>query len=112
MDSLLPCPFCGGDPDFEKTAKELIDKGYALNFKFTCRNDECPSDAWCQTSADAKTAWNTRVSVPKGVRSALQFIYDITAEELEYTRTGGAECALRHANRKAEEALELINGGK
>lgn len=39
---------------------------------------------------------------------ALQFIADLTAEELEHTPPGsGAEVVLRHSNRRANEALQI-----
>lgn len=42
----------------------------------------------------------------KRLREALQFVADITEEELPYAKVGtGSEVALRHANRKAREAL-------
>lgn len=40
------------------------------------------------------------------LRDALRFIASITEEELQYAKIGtGAEVALRHANRRAVEAL-------
>ena len=40
------------------------------------------------------------------MRKALEFIADITEEELQYAQVGtGAEVALRHSSRRAREAL-------
>ena len=42
------------------------------------------------------------------LRRALKFIYDLASEELPHTKIGtGAEVALRHILRKANEALGI-----
>jgi hypothetical protein len=44
---------------------------------------------------------------------ALRFVRDIATEEPSYAMVGtGAEVALRHIKRKAEEALKGIEGGR
>lgn len=46
------------------------------------------------------------LSKVKALKADLQFVADITGEELAYAKVGtGAEVALRHANRGANQGL-------
>lgn len=59
-------------------------------------------------AGDDEPAKGVTVGDIRAWHDAFRFIADITEEELLYTRGGtGAEVALRHAHRKAMQALKV-----
>lgn len=58
-----------------------------------------------QTNQEIRSS-NDIAAENRRLREALEFVAELTGEALEYARVGtGEEVALRHANRKATEAL-------
>ena len=55
MTALLPCPFCGHEPEYGQT-------GLTPLFSVHCPNDYCivASQATAHTLDEAVKAWNTR----------------------------------------------------
>jgi hypothetical protein len=79
VETLLPCPFCGGDPmpDFSNIEGEA-------QYHFHCQSKECL--AWPNvqgdTEAEAITAWNTRHrtrhedALKEALREARDYVHD------------------------------------
>ena len=51
---LKPCPFCGGEPDFQK--------GYRRGVGYVCTDIDCPDWDFKDTKEEAIKAWNTRAT--------------------------------------------------
>lgn len=66
MATLLPCPFCGGEADFEQVGGGPMREGFA--WSVGCSDDRCLGFQSVTTYArkiEAATAWNTRT--PSGL---------------------------------------------
>ncbi len=67
-----------------------------------------PTDGWTGDAACVSSEIAERAADEiERLRSALSFVADICGEELAFAKVGtGAEVALRHAHRKANESLK------
>ena len=66
MDSIKPCPFCGGKAEIKEKILPIIVDGPVTKRRFVCecKNEECwvsPATNAFDTEEDAIKAWNKRV---------------------------------------------------
>ena len=62
MAKLLPCPFCGCEPQLEEKSIKLIDKKgkQCLGYLVWCSGEYHETSVFATTKKDAIKAWNTR----------------------------------------------------
>ena len=62
MDELLPCPFCGGEPQFEEKSIKLVDEkdNQCLGYLIWCSGEHHEASVFATTKKDAINEWNTR----------------------------------------------------
>ena len=68
MAELKPCPFCGGEAQFEEKSVKLADKkgNLRLGYLIWCSGEHHEASVFAATKKEVIKAWNTRTSEKGG----------------------------------------------